>query len=312
MLKSNQLVGQRGVAAVHRQIANMGWLFREQPSGDYGIDAQIEIVNPVDQATGRLLAVQIKAGPSYFREHTPDGIVFRGEARHLSYWSGHSLPVIVTLYDVETDTVYWQVVNNNTVQSTGTGWKVIVPYAQKLDLSSEKLLRAIADEPTYKREKAELALAMTWIALVADGHKVCLEVEEWENKVIARGSLRLFLPDVRDHHGDDFTMFAWTFIRVPGETWLDFFRRQFPWADVSVDEDFYERFDHDRYEQECGVWDAGSGSHLGTEDFSDWKQRQPTIRPYEVEAGELGKYRLVLCLSQVGKDFLTSEQYLGR
>jgi hypothetical protein len=48
------------------------WVFREQPSEDYGIDAQLEIVEN-ETVTGKLLAFQIKSGPSWFEEPGSDG-----------------------------------------------------------------------------------------------------------------------------------------------------------------------------------------------------------------------------------------------
>ena len=56
-----------GVSSVEKIINQMGMIFREQPVDDYGIDAQIEIVEN-KCATGKLIAVQIKSGNSYFKE----------------------------------------------------------------------------------------------------------------------------------------------------------------------------------------------------------------------------------------------------
>lgn len=41
------------------------WVFREQPTDDFGIDAHIEVIHQ-NVATGRLLALQIKGGESWF------------------------------------------------------------------------------------------------------------------------------------------------------------------------------------------------------------------------------------------------------
>ncbi|WP_408954255.1 DUF4365 domain-containing protein, partial [Kribbella solani] len=55
---------------------DLGWLFREQPTEDYGIDAQVEIVDG-DKVRGRLLAFQIKSGESWFDQPTAGGWWFR-------------------------------------------------------------------------------------------------------------------------------------------------------------------------------------------------------------------------------------------
>ncbi|MBB1158145.1 DUF4365 domain-containing protein [Amycolatopsis dendrobii] len=42
-------------------VSELGWLFREQPTEDYGVDAQIEVVDG-ETVRGKLLALQIKSG----------------------------------------------------------------------------------------------------------------------------------------------------------------------------------------------------------------------------------------------------------
>ena len=66
MSNSNQK-DRKGVNLTERQVLEAGLIFREQPVSDYGIDAHIEIENN-GKATGRLIAVQIKSGPTCFKE----------------------------------------------------------------------------------------------------------------------------------------------------------------------------------------------------------------------------------------------------
>ena len=57
-------------AVTHTQLAvedELGWLFRAQPTEDYGIDPHAEVVDGED-VRGRLLALQIKGGVSWFAE----------------------------------------------------------------------------------------------------------------------------------------------------------------------------------------------------------------------------------------------------
>ena len=56
-----------GVSATEKIINQMGLIFREQPTDDYGIDAQIETIEN-GYATGKLIAVQIKSGSSFFHK----------------------------------------------------------------------------------------------------------------------------------------------------------------------------------------------------------------------------------------------------
>lgn len=181
-----------GVHAVGLDVEKtLKWIFREHPTSDHGIDAHVEIVDERRDATGRLIALQIKSGKSYFEEKVADGYVFRGDKSHLSYWMRHSLPVIVVLHDPNLEVSYWQVVNQHTVEMTEKGWKMIVPASQLLDASARQKLSDIADIPIEHRRLASLALAKPWMELLKAGIPLLLKAEEWVNKSSGRGSLTL-------------------------------------------------------------------------------------------------------------------------
>jgi hypothetical protein len=58
----------------------------------------IERYSTNNEPTGKLIALQIKTGASYFRPKGDD-FVFYGELRHLEYWTRHSLPMFLVLHD---------------------------------------------------------------------------------------------------------------------------------------------------------------------------------------------------------------------
>lgn len=120
----------------------MGWLFREQPFEDYGIDAHIEVVDD-ETVLGRLVALQIKTGRSYFGSPTDEGgWWFRDKAAHFEYWLDFSIPVIVVLVDLDS----WQLVTELTVKkSDGGQWKLRIPDTQLLDGSAVQALRDVAE-----------------------------------------------------------------------------------------------------------------------------------------------------------------------
>jgi Domain of unknown function (DUF4365) len=72
-------------------------------------------------ATGRLLALQIKSGESYFHEPVPDGFVYRGDSEHLEYWLNHTLPVVVVICNPLFQEAYWQVIAEETIEKTSRG-----------------------------------------------------------------------------------------------------------------------------------------------------------------------------------------------
>ena len=107
--KYNQTNSQErlGVNAVTETMARAGQIWRETPMADVGIDGQIEYVSLEGFATGRKIAVQIKSGPSYFKERNGDW-VFYPEEKHRFYWERFPLPVLIIIHNPKTNLSYWQ------------------------------------------------------------------------------------------------------------------------------------------------------------------------------------------------------------
>ena len=152
-----------GVYSIAKIFANdFEWVFREQPINDFGIDAIVETtekVNPIKKyinPTGKLIGIQIKSGKSYFKESNSIGIVFRGEKKHLKYWSNYSIPVIIVIHDEEKEISYWQVVNNSTTILTNQHWKIIIPFENVLSIQKIKQLKDIAKYRTQYEYKLSL------------------------------------------------------------------------------------------------------------------------------------------------------------
>jgi hypothetical protein len=125
---------RQGVAIAELLISKSGHIFREQEANDVGIDAHIELVDvKTHGATGQLIALQIKSGSSFFQEFNDDAVTFRGKLQHLDYWLNHSLPVFLVLVDTEKQKAYWQEISRATIERLEKGWKVAVPFIQKLE-----------------------------------------------------------------------------------------------------------------------------------------------------------------------------------
>ncbi|MBB5857643.1 DUF4365 domain-containing protein [Amycolatopsis umgeniensis] len=135
-----------GVARTRLAVEEeLGWLFREQVTEDFGIDAHLEVVDD-EVVTGKLVALQIKSGLSFFQEQGPDGWWFRPTKDHLRYWTNHSLPVVLVMYNPETKQCHWQLIDGSTLIETSTGnSKVLVPERQILSKSARRQLHSIAN-----------------------------------------------------------------------------------------------------------------------------------------------------------------------
>jgi hypothetical protein len=112
----------------------LGWHFREQPLPDYGVDAQAEVVADEELVTGRLVALQIKGGDSWFGEPADE-------------WLGHSLPVVFVIVDTG-GKAFWQVVTPATVRETPKGFALVIPCNQPFDVTARDKLLAIAGRST--------------------------------------------------------------------------------------------------------------------------------------------------------------------
>ncbi|OXM60508.1 DUF4365 domain-containing protein [Amycolatopsis vastitatis] len=133
-----------GVGLADVAFTKWGWVFRNQPIGDYGIDAHVEPKTD-GVPSGRPVALQIKTGQSYF-EPTPEGWRYRakGNERHLHYWLGHTLPVLIIFCDPETETLYWQHVTAERINYTPNDWTIVIPRNQTITPDAKDAITSIA------------------------------------------------------------------------------------------------------------------------------------------------------------------------
>lgn len=154
----NDLKGQLGVSIFELLVGrDLGWIARRQDLLDYGIDAHVEVMQG-NSATGRLLAVQLKTGKSFFAESARTGWVFRPSQRHVEYWLAYSLPVIVVLIDESAQKGYWEVINTKTLKETSRGFKLVVPFGNNVSLAGEawELLASNRKDVATSRFEANL------------------------------------------------------------------------------------------------------------------------------------------------------------
>lgn len=250
---SSDLVGQQGVDAVRYLFSNeLGWYAREPTAPDYGIDIYAEAADD-GVPNGRLVGVQVKSGASWFSEGTDEGIVYRGDARHLNYWLNHSLPVVVVLYDADERTAYWQAVTPKTVTRTGKGWKLMVRRAHVLDSTASAALGELAEEDPYVLWLHQLQADRSWMETLKAGGEVFLEVDEWVNRSSGRGQLRLL---GTSPEGEEVTRVRDVYFGLtPYEELLP----RFPWAALDVNEEVYEQHEQDAWDLEEGAWDSETG-----------------------------------------------------
>jgi hypothetical protein len=172
--------GQRGVNIVSRIVnETFGWLFKlNHQEHDFGIDGQIEVVTSSGSVTGQMLAVQVKYGESFFREKNQWGYVYRGELKHFNYLSNYPIPVFITICHPESEECYWVQFDPTQVQNTKAGWKITIPFGNKLHEAKaaiEEMLPPIQDSLSDLQaywQLNNLLVESSYILLIIDRFQV--------------------------------------------------------------------------------------------------------------------------------------------
>jgi hypothetical protein len=303
-------IASLGVTQTKLAIEKLDWLFREQPTEDYGIDAQVEVVDG-DVVEGKLIALQIKSGMRWFKDSSSGGWWYRPNAEHVKYWLNHSLPVVIVLFHPQTELCHWQLVTTETLVKTASGgWKMLIPTQQVLDESARISLHEAAEGDPYVLRIRELQLDRQWMRLLAGGKRLVIDIEEWINKSSGRGAITL---GVDNEDGRTPAPLAKWGVLLGRLSYAVAVTELFPWADVIVHEATYDQADYERYETECVIVDS-EGDRFVTQDFNEWSHvREATeLRPYANEAGEVDLWRLELTLNELGKSFRVVDEFVTK
>ena len=293
---------QMGVHAVGGLIANeLGWIFREQPIADMGIDGHIERVDGDRNPTGQLLGVQIKTGKSHFHE-SKDAYIYYGSGVHVDYWTGHSLPVILVAHLPETGETPWVQINGSTIERTAKHWKVVIPKSQQFGKVAQNALEAILEGPPRQQRFRRLEMDEPLMRHITAGLKVTVELEDWHNKSLGRSYIKVH---VYDADGTDSIEKEWFqyFIAPDVKTLAQML---FPWATARVDQEFYDENSEIDNDDPYGL------SRATDEDngFAPPEPDPDELFPYADSMGEVAVYRLQLILNDLGRAFLDVSTFL--
>lgn len=285
------------------------WMFREQPVNDIGIDAHMEFV--LDGKPRQHLALQIKSGASWFREKKGNCIIFRKiNERQYNYWTMNSLPCIIVLFNPEDNMCVWQELTPKTIEKTkegeGEGYFVRIPINQVfLDKNSNNRLRSYTNLPQHIQNYNFLLSQKKFMEIIQSGGEVKLHSKEWVNKSSGRGEIKLL---VNEGGGIVEYLYPYWFPYTP---YIDVFPRLFPWADFSVDEEFFEESDIELWKQYHCYYDREDDEWLVVGDrFEEFRKKLNPMRFID-HAGEIAEYMLVLSLNELGQSFLNLEQFIS-
>lgn len=302
----------------------LGFLFRELPQFDYGIDAQIEIVSgSADSAvaTGKILSVQVKTGKSYFQNESTDGWVNYVSRPTVEYWRAHSVPVLFVIVDPEKREAYWTQGDAEDHPMTEQNCRIEVKRRNRLDFSADFELRSLAENSSEEdRQRALLDSFVPLMAAARRGEQLCMELSQWYNKGSRRTDFYIGVSGSRPDgaHGppDIYPFSSGSVYQTPSVA--DAAKIVTPWANPIPDEDFEGTIRsvlYDEYLSECGTYDSEAGGMVdSTGTFERWLRRRrtdsdPRFVAFE-DNGEYATFRVALELNDLGKSYLTVKEHL--
>lgn len=142
--------------------------------------------------------------------------------------------------------------------------------------------------------------------IIKDGGSVKLHSTEWVNKSSGRGETELIVDDEKNIKK---YLYPYWFPFTP---YTEVFPRLFPWADFSVDEDYYEGDDESSWRESHCYYDKEDDEWLIVGDtFEEYRRKLNPIRSID-HSGEVAEYMLVLSLNKLGRSFLAVNEFVSQ
>lgn len=215
-----------GMNAVEAIFLGFKWTFRGQPVSDYGIDAQVEIWED-GEFTGKLIALQIKSGESYFIRRKGEDYIFASDLKHLDYWVRQPIPVFVILHNPANGLTLWQKIDKRLTVETASGFTIVIPSTNVLDERSKAFLsEGIASDPEFVR-RFNLAFDFPMMQRLIDKEEVYFEVNEWVNKTLNMRDIGVYFDEIGGNREPEFMIRVWT----PARGISEFVNDHYPWLD---------------------------------------------------------------------------------
>ncbi|NTH79177.1 DUF4365 domain-containing protein [Agrobacterium rhizogenes] len=212
-------------------LRDFRWAFRSLPEAGTGIDARAEILDD-GWPTGRFLPLQIRSVSSTSERH--GDFTYRGEKKHLDYWTRHSLPVFVIIVDSESDLMLWQQVEKRLCEVTEEEWSIIIPAANVLNASARLCFdEAIATDPESLM-RSTFALDRVLMQEMQD-QTTFFVWDEWGDTTAIFCNLRIYIGEGQRQEPD-----VQIDYRLRAHDLHEVMTKLFPWASYSYAEPISE------------------------------------------------------------------------
>lgn len=291
-----ETISRLGIAKVAEVCAKKKWFCRELPVQDVGIDMMIEMINEQHECVN-MIALQVKTGVSYFRIDSNGDYAFYFEDKHKKYWETYHIPVVIVLYDPNSELLICKEFSKETIMSTGKGYKIVICKFETFENFLETRGNTISKLPDFLYNYNYMITQIPFIEMLQNGYDIVLNSEEWVNKSSGRGhiSLDIFNDGVLSK------TFHWDYW-FPYQPYEDVFVRLFPWADFEADDEYYKDDDLNNYYNDVCFYDSEDDKYIGGIYFDEYRKKLPKIRGV-LHAGEVATYKLHLKVNDFGRSF---------
>jgi hypothetical protein len=285
-------------------LGELGWIYRDQPTLDYGIDGHIEVLEG-GRPTGMLIGVQIKSTTEL--SHTAVAFHFPVSQREAKYWQAHSLPVIFIVVDRARRSAFWAHVTEGKLRETvARNLRIDVPRDQPFDGTAKQALRTIARAqliPAPLKRMRHLTSQQGLIRLALDGE---LRVRFQGRPDTEKSKQEVVFYTPNPENGG--TVRA-TWVAPTWGTEGDEIPPMLPWANLVADAASCRVYDVDAWTSSAEVYEDGQRSPS----FEQWLQDNRLNRAYRPEfrvGDDTEQYDLAVEVNDVGRGFLAVQPFL--
>jgi hypothetical protein len=107
-ISDSDIIGEKGIALIHRVVLDMGCLWHPTGGVEAGIDGFIEVRDPATgETTNSIVQIQSKARARPFTAETAEGFEYLCDERDLEYWLNGNAPVILVISRPDDGEAYW-------------------------------------------------------------------------------------------------------------------------------------------------------------------------------------------------------------
>jgi hypothetical protein len=125
-MTDTQLTDQKGIGFITQTFANIGCAFSEYKR-EIGIDGIVEIREAAYKSSGKIFALQLKSGESYFANESNDAYAIYMDEEHIDYWQKCILPVMFIIYSPQQNQAYWTKIDKSLLIKTTKNYKIVIP-----------------------------------------------------------------------------------------------------------------------------------------------------------------------------------------